>query len=150
MDLGIAGKRAVVAAGTAGLGYGAAAALVAEGARVAICGRDEQRGRDAVARLGGDAIALVCDLTHADAAEQFVRDATEQLGGCDILVANAGGPPGGNFASTDLDAYRYALELNCLSSIAMCRTAIPGMRSQRLGPRSSRSRRSVPSSRSAA
>jgi 3-oxoacyl-[acyl-carrier protein] reductase len=86
-----------------------------------------------VQRLGGDAIALVCDLTDPHAAERFVHDATDQLGGCDILVANAGGPPGGNFASTDLDAYRYALELNCLSSIAMCRVAIPGMRANGWG-----------------
>jgi len=133
MDFGISGKRAVVAAGTAGLGYGAAAALAGEGVRVAICGRDIDRAQEAAARLGNDTVALACDLTDTGAAERFVQEATEQLGGCDILVANAGGPPGGTFASTDLDAYRYALELNCLSSIAMCRAAIPAMQANGWG-----------------
>src|SRR4051794_30110798 len=118
MDLGIAGKCAVVAAGTAGLGYAAAAALCAEGVQVAICGRDLERTRDAATRLGHDTVGFACDLTDASAAEAFVRGATRALGGCDILVANAGGPPPGTFASSDLDAYRYALELDCLSSIA--------------------------------
>jgi 3-oxoacyl-[acyl-carrier protein] reductase len=133
MDLGIAGKRAVVAAGTAGLGYASAAALHAEGALVAICGRDLERAQAAAARLGSGVVALSCDLTDTRAAEAFVHDASAQLGGCDILVANAGGPPGGNFASTELDAYRYALELNCLASIAMCRAAIRPMQANGWG-----------------
>jgi 3-oxoacyl-[acyl-carrier protein] reductase len=133
MDFGISGKRAIVAAGTAGLGYGAAAALLAEGARVAICGRDIDRTREAAARLGSDTVAFACDLTVPDAAARFVRDASDDLGGCDILVANAGGPPGGTFASTDLDAYRYAFELNCVASVAMCQAAIPGMQANKWG-----------------
>ncbi len=133
MDFGIQDKRAIVAAGSAGLGYAAAAALVAEGARVAICSRDAGRADDAAARLGPGAIGLACDLTDATAAAGFVRDATEQLGGCDILVANAGGPPPGTFASTELDQYRYALELDCMSAIAMCGVAIDTMRANKWG-----------------
>jgi len=127
MDLGISGKRAIVSAGTAGLGFAAASALVAEGARVAICGRDVGRTRDAAERLGRGTVAFACDLAVRDAPERFVRDAIDDLGGCDILVANAGGPPPGTFKSTELDAYRDALELDCLSAIAMCRAAVPAM-----------------------
>lgn len=131
MDLGIAGKRAVVAAGSKGLGFGAAAALAAEGCRVAICGRDAATVSAASARIG--AIPFVVDLADLDAAAGFVRDAAEVLGGIDILVANAGGPPPGTFATTDLDAYLAAFDLNCRSSIAMCREAIPRMQTQGWG-----------------
>ena len=60
-------------------------------------------------------------------AEAFVAAATEALGGIDILVPNAGGPPPGNFASTPMKAYLPALELNLLSTVAMCRAAVPAM-----------------------
>ncbi len=53
--------------------------------------------------------------------------ATEALGGIDILVTNAGGPPPGNFASTDVDAYPAALDLNLMSVVAMCKAAVPSM-----------------------
>jgi 3-oxoacyl-[acyl-carrier protein] reductase len=131
MDLGIAGKRAVVAAGSKGLGYGAAEALAAEGCRVAICGRDEAVLSAASARIG--AVPFAADLASPEAAERFVRDASEALGGVDILIANAGGPPPGTFASTDLDAYTYAFDLNCRSTIAMCQVAIPAMRARQWG-----------------
>lgn len=127
MDLGLSAKRAAVAASSAGLGYGAAAALVAEGATVAICGRHADRVDAAARRLGGGAIPLVVDVGTTDGATQFVEMATDRLGGLDILVANAGGPPPGTFASTSLDAYRPALELSLLSVVAMCQAAVPTM-----------------------
>ncbi len=131
MDLGITGKRAVVAAGSKGLGFGAASALAAEGCRVAICGRDEAALSAASARIG--AVPFVADVSTPANAARFVRDAAEALGGVDILIANAGGPPPGTFASTDLAAYSFAFDLNCRSSIAMCQVAIPAMQSQQWG-----------------
>jgi 3-oxoacyl-[acyl-carrier protein] reductase len=134
MDLGIAGRRAAVAAASAGLGLGAARALAAEGVRVAICGRDRDRLAAAAAELGEGAVAIAADLAEPARATAFVEDAAERLGGpVDILVANAGGPPPGTFATTDLDAYRAALELNCLSTIAMCQAAVPPMRERGWG-----------------
>jgi 3-oxoacyl-[acyl-carrier protein] reductase len=133
VDLGIRGRRAAVAAASAGLGYGAAEALVAEGARVAICSRDEARVRDAAAKLGGDSVPLVADLSDTDAAARFVSEAREALGGLDILIANAGGPPPGGVLGTDLSAYRSGLELSMLSTVAMCHEATPGMREQGWG-----------------
>lgn len=133
MDLGLDGKRAVVAAASAGLGYGTAAALVAEGARVAICGRDNTKVAAAAARLGGGAIPLVADVGTVAGATGFVADAVAALGGIDILVPNAGGPPGGTFASTELEAYAPALELNLLSVVAMCQAAVPPMQAQGWG-----------------
>lgn len=133
MDLGIAGRRAAVAASSAGLGFETAAALVAEGVRVAVCSRDRERIEKAAAQLGPDAVPLVADVSGAEGARDFIRQAREALGGIDILVANAGGPPPGNFESTTLEAYEEALRLNLLSTVAMCQEAVPPMQQQGWG-----------------
>lgn len=130
MDLGIAGKRAVVAASSAGLGLAAARVLAAEGVRVAISGRDADRLAAAERALrdeGADVVALAADVGTPDGAATMVDEAAERLGGVDILVANAGGPPAGTFASTTLEGYREALDLNLLSTVAMCQQAVPAM-----------------------
>jgi len=125
-----------VAAGSAGLGLASARALVAAGVHVAICGRDANRLAEARISLEADAaaagdgitvVALRADVSTTAGAIDFVKEADERLGGLDILVANAGGPPAGNFASTDLDAYLSALELNLLSTVAMCHASVPAM-----------------------
>jgi 3-oxoacyl-[acyl-carrier protein] reductase len=133
MDLGIRDKRAAVAASTAGLGLATARALVDEGVRVAICGRDPERLAGAVADLGPAAVAIEADVGTEAGAMAFVIDAGERLGGLDILVANAGGPPGATATGTSLDGYREAIELNLLSTVAMCLAAVPDMRAQRWG-----------------
>jgi 3-oxoacyl-[acyl-carrier protein] reductase len=130
MDLGIAGKRAAVAASSSGLGLACARALAAEGVRVALCSRDAGRVEAAatgIRRDGGDAVGLVADVSSMEDAAGFVEAAVEALGGVDILVTNAGGPPAGTFASTDLDAYLPALRLNLLSTVALCSAAVPAM-----------------------
>src|SRR6185312_11300394 len=98
MELGISGRRAAVAAATAGLGLGSATALAAEGVRVAICGRSQERVDAAVAAIGNDAVGIVADVSTPDGGRGFVEQAAAALGGIDILVANGGGPPGGDFA----------------------------------------------------
>jgi 3-oxoacyl-[acyl-carrier protein] reductase len=133
MDLGVSGKRAAVAAASAGLGFASAAALAEAGVRVAICSRDRARVEEAAARLGANAVALVADVGHADGAGAFVAAATEALGGVDILVTNAGGPPPGTFASIAVDAYPAALDLNLLSVVAMCKAAVPPMQERGWG-----------------
>ncbi len=105
MDLGISGRRAAVAAASGGLGLATARALTAEGVRVAICGRDELRVDAAAGSVGGDCVGLVCDVAGSSGGAAFVQAATEALGGIDILVTNAGGPPPGNFAETEVDTY---------------------------------------------
>ena len=133
MDLGLGQRRAAVAAATAGLGLATAKALLGEGATVAICGRDPERLAAAAATLGHGVVAIEADVSTAEGASAFVVEARKRLGGLDILVANAGGPPGGTATTTSLEAYRSAIELNLLSSIAMCLAAVPGMREQRWG-----------------
>ncbi|MGA9277533.1 SDR family oxidoreductase [Ilumatobacter sp.] len=134
MDLGLAGRRAAVAAGSSGLGLGAAKALAAEGAHVAICGRDRDRLDAAVADIGHGAQGIVCDVGSAAGGAEFVAVATDALGGpLDILVPNAGGPPPGTFASTPVDAYPDAIDLNLMSIVSMCKAAVPGMQERGWG-----------------
>ncbi len=127
MNLGLSGRTAAVAGASAGLGLASARALVDEGAIVAICGRDRSRVEDAAAGIGDRAIPLVADVATPEGAIAFVEAAREAMGHVDVLVPNAGGPPAGTFASTPLDAYVPALQLNLLSTVAMCQAAVPDM-----------------------
>ncbi|MFB4316729.1 SDR family oxidoreductase [Actinomadura sp. 21ATH] len=133
MDLGLKGRRAAVAAASGGLGYAAAKALLDEGARVAVCGRDRGRLHAAAGRLGGDVHPIVADVGTPAGAAGFVEEARAALGGVDVLVTNAGGPPAGDFASTPVEAYGPALDLNLMSVVAMCKAAVPEMRERRWG-----------------
>jgi 3-oxoacyl-[acyl-carrier protein] reductase len=136
MDTGIRGRSAAVAAASSGLGFASAKALADEGVRVAICGRDRVQLDAAVGRIvtcGGEAVGLVADVATPDGAAAFVVEATATLGGLDILVTNAGGPPAGNFRQTPVDAYPAALDLNLMSVVAMCKAAVPAMQARRWG-----------------
>jgi 3-oxoacyl-[acyl-carrier protein] reductase len=127
MDLGLEGKRAAVAAASAGLGLATARALAAEGVTVAICGRDQRRVEDAASEVGSGCVPIVADVSDTAGGTAFVAAATEALGGVDILVANGGGPPPGTFASTAVEAYPEAIDLNLMSVVAMVKAAAPAM-----------------------
>ena len=86
MDLGLEGKTAAVAAASKGLGFATAAALAAEGVRVAICGRDSARIKEAATRIGPGTLALTADVSTEAGATSFVCDAEAALGPLDILV----------------------------------------------------------------
>lgn len=125
-----------MAGASSGLGLASAAALAAEGVHVAICGRDDARlalavdavrARADAAGASGDVVAVTVDVGTPDGATSFVEQAIAALGGVDILVPNAGGPPSGTFASTPVDAYPAALDLNLMSVVAMCKAAVPAM-----------------------
>jgi 3-oxoacyl-[acyl-carrier protein] reductase len=133
MDLGIAGKRAIVAAGTAGLGLASAKSLAENGARVVICGRDQARLDAAVKDIGHGCIGIRHDVATHEGAMAFVRDAIDKLGGVDILVTNGGGPPPGTAIDTPIEMYPAALEQSLLSVIGMCQVALPHMREQGWG-----------------
>lgn len=133
MNYGIEGRRAAVAAASSGLGLATAKALADEGVTVAICSRSRERIDVAAAEIGPLAVPLVADVSTEAGAAAFVREARDALGGIDILVTNGGGPSPGTFTSTDQAAYRTAIELNCLSAIAMCTEAVPAMRERHWG-----------------
>ncbi len=132
MDLGIAGRRAAVAAASEGLGFATAAALRDAGVAVAICGRDAAKVQAAAERIG--AVAIVLDIGSHEGGRSFVEQAAAALGGpIDILVPNAGGPPMGGIEIVDAESVTAALELNLHSTIGMCAAALGPMRQQRWG-----------------
>lgn len=123
MELGLSGRRALVTGASAGLGLETARALAAEGVSVVVAARRRER----LEKTGLPFI--VADVSRTDEVSGLVDEAVSMLGGIDILVANSGGPPPGNFESTPLDAYEPALRANLTSTIAMCQSVVPGMRS---------------------
>jgi 3-oxoacyl-[acyl-carrier protein] reductase len=140
MDLGISGRVAAVAGASSGLGRATARALAADGVRVAICGRHQDRIQATADQLRAElglteasVVGLVADVSDPDGAHGFVTDAEAALGPLDILVTNAGGPPPGTFATTAYEAYPPALDLNLLSVVALCQAAVPGMQARGWG-----------------
>lgn len=104
-----------------------------EGATVAIAARSSERLAEAAATIDGDVIQISADVSTTAAVENMIATAERALGGIDILIANAGGPPPGDFASTDIDAYEPALRLNLLSTVVMCKTVVPAMQARGWG-----------------
>ena len=132
MDLGIAGRRALVCASSSGLGLACAAALAREGCEVWINGRDAERLEAARAQLA--ASGAVVHAVAADLVTPAGRDAL--LAACpepDILVNNNAGPPPGELADWDHAAWIAALEANLLAPLLLVRAVLPGMRARRFG-----------------
>lgn len=128
MDLGLKGKVALVAGGSAGIGLAIARELVAEGATVAICGRDPGRLAAAREELGDPTTGTTLDVRDAMAVRGWVERTAADHGALHLLVTNAGGPPAGATASFDLDGYRAAVELGMLAHIGLVQTALPHLK----------------------
>ena len=130
MDLGLRGKRVLVAAASKGLGRAIAAEFVKEGARVAICSRERER-IEHVAKEIGAASGIAADVSSEDGCRTFVDGATKVLGGIDVLIVNAGGPRPGTFADLDDAAWQKAFELTMHSAVRLVRLALPELRKTR-------------------
>lgn len=127
MDLKLRGRRALVTAASRGLGRACAAALAAEGAQVVIV----SRGLDALAKTADEIGAVgrqAADLSDPAAPEAAVAAAVDTLGGLDILVANAGGPPPGTFTSTPPEAWDVGFQLTLQSTVRLLRASLPHLR----------------------
>jgi 3-oxoacyl-[acyl-carrier protein] reductase len=133
VDLGIAGRTALVTASSRGLGRSAAASLSREGAAVVLCARGAERLRDAEAAMPGEAISIAADVTDPATPDRLVDVALERFGGLDILVANAGGPPPARALDADDAAFEAAVNANMLTSIRLVRAALPSMRASGWG-----------------
>ena len=135
MELGIAGKTALVCGASKGLGYGCAEALVKEGVNVVIVARTAADLQAAAARLQGVATlgawvkAIAADITtEAGRAEVFASHAD-----FDIVVTNAGGPPPGDFRDWDKQAWFKAVEANMYTPIALIQATVDGMAARGFG-----------------
>ncbi|MDP6605713.1 MAG: SDR family oxidoreductase [Dehalococcoidia bacterium] len=128
MDLGLAGRSAIVTGGSRGIGLAIAQALAAEGAQLTICARNEDGLVEAARLIGasspdaGDVLTVACDVTVAEDCQRLVAAAAERHGGIDILVNNAGASLRGD----DLDeVWRGSFELNTLASVRLMELARP-------------------------
>lgn len=138
MDLELHNRTALVCGSSRGLGLAAAEALAAEGCAVAMNGRDEDQLHRAVESVrkrasGTTIVGLTADVTEPDQAAGLVSRTAEALGSLDILLTNAAGPPATSFADASADAWQAALESNLLSTIHLCRAAVPAMRARGWG-----------------
>ncbi len=156
MDLGLKNRVAIVCAASGGLGRAAAAGLVAEGARVVICSRDERRIRDAAAEIGRRAareahlaspgtagpeevaaspeiVPVVADVSRPEDVRRLIADTADRFGRIDILVTNAGGPPVARFPDLDEEAWDAGIRLTLLSVVRLIREVLPHMQAQKWG-----------------
>ncbi len=135
MDLGLAGRKAIVTGGSKGLGKAITADLLAEGASVVICSRHADELAATAADLATNAAdgagtvhALPCDVTDPEQVVSFTAAATAVLGGLDILVNNAGGARPGQFGTLTDDDWHADIEVKLLAQIRCTRAALPQLR----------------------
>lgn len=137
MNLELEGKAALVAASSKGMGRAIAQGLAAEGARVAICAREEKALQEAAEAIrtstGGQVLAMPADVTRPEDLGKLVSQTVAAFGTVHILVNNAGGPPPGLFDELTDDHWQGAFALNLLSTIRLTREVLPYMRQQRWG-----------------
>lgn len=132
VDLGLKGRRALVTASSKGLGLACARVLAAEGARVFITSRDAAAIESAAKAIGA-AGWRAADLSRPGDPEAAVEAAAAALGGLDILIANAGGPPPGTFQSTSLEDWDTAHRLTLMSAVRLVTAALPHLKASGQG-----------------
>jgi len=133
MDLGLKGRRALVCASSKGLGFACALALAREGVAVVINGRSGSAltaAAEAIrAATGVEVTQIVADLGDKGSRDALIACA----GDVDILVNNNGGPPPGQFANWDEDAWRNAIEMNMIPALMLIQAFLPGMQARKFG-----------------
>lgn len=134
MNLGIKNRIAVVGGSTAGIGRACAEALLEEGVKVVICGRDQGRLDEAIKTLSGngEVVGVACDLATRQGVST-VLDAARRLGPISICVVNTGGPPPGELLDFDDDDWYSAAQLTLMSVVRLCRGVYEEMKDQKWG-----------------
>ncbi len=135
MDLGLKDRIAFVAGASSGLGLAAATELAREGCKVALCSRNAARIEGAAERIretvdipADRLLPLTCDVTDEARIAEALAQTVNHFGGLHILITNAGGPPAGYIEDFDAAQWRAALDLNLMSTINLCRHALPYLR----------------------
>lgn len=137
MDLGIAGRAALVGGASSGLGRATAERLAAEGCRLALWARGaealEATAADLRGRFAAEVVTIAADATDPAAASLVARQTTAALGPIDIAVLNAGGPPPVDPTATDPVGWATALQLLAVTPIELATLLLPAMRERRWG-----------------
>jgi len=137
VDLGIAGKTALVCAASKGFGRAIAMGLAREGANVALCARTpgplEQAAAEIRAATGRETLAIPADVTRDADGARLIESISNRWGGVDILVNNSGGPSPGAFEQADDAAWSAAFENSLMNVVRLTRRVIPHMKSRRWG-----------------
>lgn len=133
MDLGITGLNALILGGSQGLGFACAQALAEAGVNIAINGRNAERAKQAITKLGPNAIAVPGDISTKSSRHSIMTQTTEQLGPLSIIINNAGGPPPGPVEEHNYETWLHALETNMLSAIDFAVMALPSMKESGFG-----------------
>jgi 3-oxoacyl-[acyl-carrier protein] reductase len=132
MNLQLTDKKALITGSSRGLGYATAHLLAEEGARVIINSRSQAKADEAAALIASETGAHVSgldgDVAQKDVPAQLIKRAVEGMGGLDILITNAGGPPPGAFESFDDDAWSKAIDLSFMNHVRLVRAALPYLR----------------------
>ena len=132
MDLGLKNKRAFLAGSSRGLGFATALTLASEGCEVAINSRDEEKVKAAAeeisSKTGTRAFGMTGDVSSASAADMLIQSTVESLGGLDILITNAGGPPAGSFEVFSEETWQKAVDSSFMSHVRLIRAALPHLR----------------------
>jgi 3-oxoacyl-[acyl-carrier protein] reductase len=127
VKLGLEGRRGLVTGGSKGLGEAIARDLVAEGARVAICSRNEQEVQATAEAIGAE-YAQAADVADPEQVRDFVARTAEALGGIDFLVNNAGRAHPGTFEMLSDENWMADLDVKLFSLIRCSREVLPHMR----------------------
>lgn len=137
MDLGLAGRVALVGGSSRGLGFAAARELAAEGCAVVVCSRDAaavEAARDRIVQdTGAQVLGVVANLSAEAGVGDVTRAALDTFGRVDVLVTNTGGPPAGPFESHSREAWRAAVSQNLESVLDLARAVLPSMKERRWG-----------------
>ncbi|PWG11212.1 oxidoreductase [Streptomyces sp. V2] len=123
MDLGLKDRVYVVTGATRGLGNAVARELLADGAKVVVSGRDEERVAQAVRELGGDAVGVAVDNAEPDAADRLIARAREAFGRFDGVLVSVGGPPPGFVADNTDEQWEAAFRSVFLGAVRLARAA---------------------------
>jgi 3-oxoacyl-[acyl-carrier protein] reductase len=131
MDLGIAGRIAIVTGASAGIGYAVAEELLANGVSVLVVARNEARLNEASDKLrrhqGAKVAALAADVAEPESAKLVIGKAIEAFGGLHILVNNAGRAHAGGLMSSSEDDWEEMTGVKLTSMRRMCKAAVPHM-----------------------
>ena len=134
MDLGITNRVAMVAAASKGLGRAIAEALAKEGCKLSICSRSLESLEPVRSAIGGDTLAVACDVSNADDLQRWYEATVERFGQVDILVTNTGGPPAGpDPLAFSREQWEEAYRSLLLSPVGLIAHAVPGMRERGFG-----------------